>query len=93
MNVNVFLKELIVRLMNETPAFFKAVRILLIITMFLGQIPNVLDFLYSLDLTGWIPDKASLLIGKIVSISSVVGVFISSLPTTIAVKKSEGLQD
>ena len=93
MNVNVFLKELIVRLMNDTPAFFKAVRILLIVTMFVGQIPNVIDFLYSLNLTDWIPDHWAYVIGKIVSISSMVGVFISSLPVTIDVKEKEGIVD
>ena len=93
MNLEILVKQLLIRLLGETPIFWKSLRWVMFATLIIGAIPQGLEWLCSQDACSWVPTHALVLIGKIVSISASVGAFISSLAVTEGVKTKMGIKD
>ena len=89
-----FINEFLKRFLAEKPQFFKIAQKILAITLAIGLIPSLLDWLcVNVQLCNFLPEKVSLVIGKIISISSAVGIFIAQLTVTSAAKEKLDIKD
>ena len=89
-----FINEFLKRFLAEKPQFFKIAQKILAITLAIGLIPSALDWLCAnAGLCDFLPDKAAAIVGKVVSISAAVGMFIAQLTVTSDAKTKLGIDD
>ena len=66
-----WIKELLKRFLADKPEFFKVLQGILSVTVFIGLVPSALDWLCTnAEICDFLPEKITLLVGKIVAISS-----------------------
>jgi len=83
-----FIVELLVRLFSKTPWFFRVVQIISTVALLVSGIPQLLA---QSGVT--IPAAWTGTVSQVVSIASVVSIFLAQLTTTTKVKEVEKLKD
>lgn len=87
-NITDFIVELLVRLTSKTPWFFRVVQIISTISLLITGLPQLLA-----QAGVEIPEAWTGTVAQIVSVSSVVSIFLAQLTTTTKVKQIEKLKD
>ena len=87
-NITDFIVELLVRLFSKTPWFFKVVQIISAIALIVSGLPQLLA-----QAGVSIPDAWIGTVSQVVSIASMVAIFLAQLTTTTKVKAEEKLKD
>lgn len=83
-----FIVELLVRVFSKTPWFFKVVQIISAVALVVSGLPQLLA-----KSGVSIPDAWTGTVSQIVSIASMVAIFLAQLTTTTKVKAEESLRD
>lgn len=83
-----FIVELLVRITSKTPWFFRVVQIISSVALLITGLPQLLEQA-GVD----IPEAWTGTFAQIVSIASIVSIFMAQLTTTAKVKQIEKLKD
>jgi len=83
-----FFVELLVRLFSKTPWFFKVVQIISTVALVITGLPHLL-----VQAGVEIPEAWTGTLSQVVSIASMVAIFLAQLTTTTKVKEVEKLKD
>jgi len=83
-----FIVELLVRVFSKTPWFFKVVQIISAVALVVSGLPQLLA-----QAGVSIPDAWIGTVSQVVSIASMVAIFLAQLTTTTKVKAEEKLKD
>jgi vacuolar-type H+-ATPase subunit I/STV1 len=83
-----FFVELLVRLFSKTPWFFKVVQIISAVALVITGLPQLL-----VQAGVEIPEAWTGTLSQVVSIASMVAIFLAQLTTTTKVKEVEKLKD
>ncbi|HMR88497.1 MAG TPA: hypothetical protein PKD51_10100 [Saprospiraceae bacterium] len=83
-----FFVEVLIRLFSKTPWFFKVVQIISTVALLITGLPQLLD-----QAGVVIPEAWTGTVSQVVSISSIVAIFLAQLTTTTKVKEVEKLKD
>jgi hypothetical protein len=86
--MNAFVVELLLRLVGDTPWFFKVIKIIGIVVAIITGIPVLLS-----NAGVELPDAINAIASQVVAIASIVASFVAQLTVTSSFKKKEHIND
>lgn len=86
--MNAFVVELLLRLVGDTPWFFKVIKIIGIVVAIITGIPVLLS-----NAGVELPEAINAIASQVVAIASIVASFVAQLTVTSSFKKKEHIND